>query len=231
METLFPQLAVGDWITMASRKWPDAKCFISPLEDLSDVSNFRFRTFYEANHRVTKLAHALDSLGLTKGDRVAILGVDSIEHMEVILACAKLGVTYCDLNYRLRDGEIANILKRSPVKAIFIDPRYFEVIDRIKESIPPTKHLFSLASSSSFQSIDELIEKETQESEIISRVRGEEILSIMFTSGTTSIPKGVLQSERMMRNIVYSFNREIRIQPGGRQYSGASLFHISYLVE
>ena len=83
--------------------------------------------------------------------------------MEVILACAKLGVTYCDLNYRLRDGEIANILKRSPVKAIFIDPRYFEVIDRIKESIPPTKHLFSLASSSSFQSIDELIEKEFEE--------------------------------------------------------------------
>jgi acyl-CoA synthetase (AMP-forming)/AMP-acid ligase II len=227
METLFPQLAVGDWITMASRKWPDAKCFISPTEDLSDVSNFRFRTFYEANHRVTKLAHALDSLGLTKGDRVAILGVDSIEHMEVILACAKLGLTYCDLNYRLRDGEIANILKRSPVKAIFLDPRYFEVIDRIKESIPPTKHLFSLASSSAFQSTDELIEKETQESEIISIVRGEEILSIMFTSGTTSNPKGVLQSERMMRNIVYSFNREIRIQPGGRQYSGASLFHIS----
>ena len=227
MEIVFPQLAVGDWISMAARKWPNSECFISPNDDLSDVSDFRSRTFHETNRRVTKLAHALDSLGIKKGHRIAILAVDSIEHMEVILACAKLGVTYCDLNYRLRDAELTNILTRNPVEAIFLDARYLEVINRINEEIPSINHIFSLEEGASCVSINELILKESNETEISAKIRGEEILSIMFTSGTTSVPKGVLQSERMIRNIVYSFNREIRIQPGGRQYSGASLFHIS----
>lgn len=221
----FPQLAIGDFITSAARQWPNRTCFVTPIGDPSDVDHVRQQSFAETNARVNKIAHALEERGLTHGDRVAILAIDSIEHMETILACAKLGVTYCDLNFRLRAPELQNILTRSPVKGIFFDERYLSVLEQIRDRIPTVPNWWQYDGlNASFES---LLSSIPDAPEMTARNRGEDILSIMFTSGTTSIPKGVLQSERMMRNIVYSFNREIRLNPGGLQYSGASLFHIS----
>lgn len=221
----FPQLAIGDFITSAARQWPDQTCFVTPIGDLPDINNVRRQSFAETNARVNRLAHALEQRGLTHGDRVAILAVDSIEHMETILACAKLGVTYCDLNFRLRAPELQNLLTRSPVKGIFFDERYLLALEQIRDEIPEIPNWWRYDGPNA--SFEAMISENADAAEMTARHRGEDILSIMFTSGTTSIPKGVLQSERMMRNIVYSFNREIRLNPGGLQYSGASLFHIS----
>lgn len=223
----FPQLAVGDWITAAARKWPSADCFISPTVGKGSALNYESRTFLEVNSRVTRLARAFETYGLRKGDKISILAIDSMNHIEVILACAKTGVICCDLNFRLRDMEIANVLSRSSIKALFLDSRYFQVYEGLKGLIPEFNFACIISGSKGSLKLQEMIDSETDESEFTSRIRGEEILSIMFTSGTTSLPKGVLQSERMIRNIVYSYNREIRIRPGGRQYSGASVFHIS----
>ena len=221
----FPQFALGDFITAAARQWPDATCFITPLGDLADTNHVRRQSFAETNVRVTALAHALNNAGFQSGDRVAILAVDSIEHMETILACAKVGVTYCDLNFRLRAPELQNILTRSPVKGIFHNERYLPLLEEIEADIPRIAHWWQYDGSNA--NYETLVASVADAPEMTARARGEDILSIMFTSGTTSVPKGVLQSERMMRNIVYSFNREIRLNPGGLQYSGASLFHIS----
>ena len=225
MELKFPQFALGDFITAAARQWPNETCFVTPLGDPADVGNVRRQSFAKTNDRVTKLAHALVNLGFKQGDRVAILAVDSIEHMETILACAKAGVTYCDLNFRLRAPELQNILTRSPVKGIFFNERYLATLDEIKAQIPNIDHWWQY--DGDYENYETLLSASSGAMEMAARARGEDILSIMFTSGTTSVPKGVLQSERMMRNIVYSFNREIRLNPGGLQYSGASLFHIS----
>ena len=227
MTIQFPQLAVGDWISAAARKWPNSPCFVSPIGALSDVRQVRTQSFYETNQRVTKLAHAFDSAGLQVGDRIAILAVDSIEHIEVILACAKAGLTYCDLNFRLREEEILNILRRSPVSALFYNKRYLDAANKIKSEIESLTFTCCIDGDSAESEFEMLMRAIPMAVEYTAKSRSEDTLSIMFTSGTTSIPKGVLQSERMMRNIVYSFNREIRIQPGGLQYSGASLFHVS----
>jgi len=221
----FPQFAVGDFITAAARQWPEATCFVAPLSDPQNVELVRRQTFAETNSRVTRLAHALVDAGLKHGDRVAILAIDSIEHMEAILACAKAGITYCDLNFRLRAPELQNILTRSSVKGLFYNERYLPILEEIKGQVPVIPHWWQIdGEAGNYESFLSLV---TDAPEMDAHSRGEDILSIMFTSGTTSIPKGVLQSERMMRNIVYSFNREIRLNPGGLQYSGASLFHVS----
>jgi len=225
MKSVFPQFALGDFITAAARHWPHETCFVTPLDDLADTTNVRRQSFAATNERVTQLAQVLVDHGFERGDRVAILAVDSIEHVETILACAKTGVTYCDLNFRLRAPELQNILTRSPVKGIFFNERYLPVLDEVKGQIPAITHWWQYEGGA--ESYEELLASASDPREMAARARGEDILSIMFTSGTTGIPKGVLQSERMMRNIVYSFNREIRLNPGGLQYSGASLFHIS----
>lgn len=225
LELKFPQLALGDFITAAARRWPNENCFVSPLGDSSDITNVRLQSFARTDERVTKLARSLIDLGFERGDRVAILAVDSIEHMETILACAKAGITYCDLNFRLRAPELQNILTRSQVRGIFFNERYLPILNEMEGEIPEVSHWWQYDGEG--RNFERLIAATSTSQELSAQARGEDILSIMFTSGTTSIPKGVLQSERMMRNIVYSFNREIRLNPGGLQYSGASLFHIS----
>lgn len=226
MSTVFPQLAVGDWITAAARQWPDKACFVSPMDDLSDITGARRPTFREVNDTVTRLAHALVARGFGPGDKVAILAVDSIEHIEVILACAKAGVTYCDLNFRMRAPELQNVLTRNPVKGIFYSSRYQALLDEISEQIPPIA-LQCIIDGDRSEHFHELVGSVDNNAEMAARSRNEDILSIMFTSGTTSVPKGVMQSERMLRTITYMYHREFRISPGGLQYSGASLFHIS----
>jgi len=223
--TTFPQLAVGDFITAAARQWPDETCFVVPRGDLEDMTNVRRQSFAATNVRVTKLAHSLAERDFAAGDRLAILAMDSIEHVEIILACAKLGVTYCDLNFRLKTPELQNILARSQVKGIFLSERYRLLLDEILPTLASVEMLCQIDGPGS--TFDEMVNSQQITKEITAHSHGEDILSIMFTSGTTSLPKGVMQSERMIRNIVYSFNREIRLRPGGLQYSGASLFHIS----
>jgi fatty-acyl-CoA synthase len=69
--------------------------------------------------------------GLRPGNRVALVATDSFEHIKIVLACLKAGITFCDLNYRLRTSELANILSRCPMDALFFSGRYGDILDEI----------------------------------------------------------------------------------------------------
>jgi fatty-acyl-CoA synthase len=122
-------LAVGDWITVAARKWPAAPCLVRPETDGADGR--RSLSFAETNDRVTRVADSRLAHGLRSGTRVAVIATDSFEHIEIVLACLKAGVTFCDLNYRLRTSELANILSRCPMDAVFFSGRYGDIVDEI----------------------------------------------------------------------------------------------------
>lgn len=216
------QLAVGDLIDVAARNWRDAPCFVTP--DPGAPDGRRTLSFVEASGRINRLARALESRGLTVGDRLAVLGVDSIEHIEVILACFKLGVVVVDLNYRLRAPEIEAILRLCPVDAIFHDSRYADIVDGVAD----VGAFAGWSRRLDAPDHDELVAGDDT-TVMAARAHGEDLLTIAFTSGTTGIPKGVMQSERMLRNITFSGVREIRLRPGGLRYGGAPLFHISGL--
>ena len=206
-----PQLAAGDWIDAGRRRWPGAPCL---------VTEARSQSFAETAQRVDRLAGGLLAAGLRKGDRLAIVATDSIEHVELILACLKTGVVFCDLNFRMRRPELENVMAAARPKGIFWSERYADdVAGLIGDD--------AVIASDLGQGLESLIAGSDGSGLSHAAARGEEIVSVAFTSGTTGVPKGVLQSERMLRNIVYSGIREIDIRPGGFRYSGASLFHIS----
>ena len=218
------RLAVGDWITAGARKWPTVPSLVRP--DADRAGGRVTQTFADTNDRVTRLAHSLLARGLQPGDRVGIVATDSFEHVEIVLACLKAGVTLCDLNYRLRTPELANIVARCPLNALFYSARYGAIIDDVLGTGVDIDWRCVLDDERGPTEFDELVARGSAD-DLPAGAHGEDIVSIAFTSGTTGIPKGVLQSERMIRNIVYSGIREIRIQAGGFRYTGAPLFHIS----
>ena len=206
-----PQMALGDWIDAGRRRWPDVACL---------VTESRSQTYAETADRVDRLAGALLASGLVKGDRIGIVATDSIEHVELILACFKAGVVVCDLNFRLRRPELENIAAAAGLSGLFWSERYAAAV---KGLVTAGAKLCSDLGPG----LEQLIASSTGSGLAHAAARGEDIVSISFTSGTTGVPKGVLQSERMIRNITYSGIREMVIKPGGFRYSGASLFHIS----
>jgi acyl-CoA synthetase (AMP-forming)/AMP-acid ligase II len=210
------QLAAGDWVRVGARRWPDRPCLV-------DAAG-KGRSYAEVADRVDRLGTALLEAGLRKGDRVAILATDSPAHVEVVLACLRTGVVFCDLNFRLRQPELANIVGRARPKAVFHDGRYRDLVDDITGEVAPLALRCQLDDDGSYE---RLLADTPPRLSVHSAARGEDIVSIAFTSGTTGIPKGVLQSERMIRNIIYSGIREIDVRPGGLRYAGAPLFHIS----
>ncbi len=235
-------LSAGDWISVAARRWGTMACFVTPtappapsaLPDQSRLGEVRSLSFAEVDERVTRLARAMEAAGIGKGDRVAICATDSIEHVEVLLACLKAGVVFVDLNYRLRPAELANIVSRCPVAGVFYSSRYESILHEATDGAGPALRcrLDDPQPGEGDQAWTDSVRYEEflaggSSEPFAARANGEDVVAIAFTSGTTGIPKGVIQSERMLRNIVYSGIREVRIMPGGVRYAGAPLFHIS----
>ncbi|GAA1565661.1 long-chain fatty acid--CoA ligase [Dactylosporangium maewongense] len=200
-------LAPGDWVTVQARFTPQAAFLVA--------ADGRTRTYAEGEQRITRLARALRQLGIGRGDRVALLAVDSPEYVEVLLACMKLGATYVALNFRLSPAEIRTVLAASGAQVIFHSARYQEIVDgcRLRDAIQ-------------FESgYEEFLAGGPDGGELPAVTNDDDILSISFTSGTTGTPKGVLQSQRMIKAITQSGVLELGLRPGDLIYSGAPLFH------
>jgi acyl-CoA synthetase (AMP-forming)/AMP-acid ligase II len=92
-------VGVGEWITLSAQRHPDKPCFV-----YVDGSH---HTFGEIDGRVNRLANTLRAEGFARGDRIAVLALDSHRSIETILAAMKIGATSMPLNWRLTRGEVA----------------------------------------------------------------------------------------------------------------------------
>ena len=95
--------------------------------------------------------------------------------------------------------EIAKILSTAGPNAIFVDERYRSIVEEIGFS--DRLAVWSVDGDGP-QSVEAAISRSPQGTDLTAASLGEDIVSIAFTSGTTGVPKGVLQSERMLRNII-----------------------------
>jgi len=85
-------------------------------------------TYMEMVERTNKLANALAGLGLSRGDKLAMMAVNSAEYVEAYYACAKLGVTFVPLNYRAKDEELTYMVNTSEVSVLFVGERYLDLL-------------------------------------------------------------------------------------------------------
>ncbi len=206
---------IGDWLRMTAARLPDTPCFI-------DEGEQRTLTFAETNQRVNQLANALTARGVGKGDTLAILATDSHRYMETLLASMKLGTTYVPLNNRLAESEIQTLIEAAGTHWLFVSGRYAEVASRM-----------AAADGSAVNVVDyddgyEAMLTGAPDHEPDVEVRDEDIIGLAFTSGTTGLPKGVMQSQYMMKNMVLHCLLEYAVEDSDEcRYSAAPMFHIS----
>jgi acyl-CoA synthetase (AMP-forming)/AMP-acid ligase II len=209
-------IQAGDFLRLSAQRFPDRDCFV-----FDDGSS---RSFAQVNGRVNQLAGALHGRGIGKGDRVALLGTDSGEYVEVMMACMKLGAIYVPLNNRLADAEVLTLLRRAEPKAIFASSRYTARVAAVAAELDIG--LLSSLDGPDLMPFGDLLAAGT-DTEPGVEVDDEDVLALAFTSGTTGLPKGVLQSQRMINALALQMSVDYQILLDEFRYTASPVFHIA----
>ncbi len=161
-------------------------------------------TYLELNRRADQTACWLQSLGIEKGDRVAVMLENCPEFLEVYIACSRLGALFVPINFRLTIQELDYTLKDSRPRLFVFSSRYAEIFLPHVSNYQRPPMLFACLGGQSAS--DEILDYRTETASFSGKkpfltqslgpTDPEEPHVIMYTSGTTGQPKGAVLSHR-----------------------------------
>ena len=186
-------LTVADILRVNAIKFPDK-------EGVADLN--RSLTFKQFNERCCRLANALADRGLKKGDRIAMLAYNCLEWMEFYGACAKGGFVAVPIMFRLTPSEYTYILNNSEAAAIIVEKPFADNVMDVKpdlETIKDNGYIYfgEGAAPAGYTHMEELFAAGSPE-EPATKVYDEDTWIIMYTSGTTGRPKGVVRTHESL---------------------------------
>jgi len=190
--------------------------------------------YTELNYRVNRVCLALNSIGLAKGDRVGLLAFNGHEFLEAFFAIARTGLVAVPINCRLTPSEISYILKDSGAKAIIFDSEFASSIEEInalgKQGSDIENWLEIRGNKVDFaRDYEQLISSQGVE-EFPVTAGGEDNLFIMYTSGTTGLPKGAVHTHNSVFWSVLNYSVTAGMHFNDNHLVFLPLFHIAALV-
>lgn len=160
-------------------------------------------TYGALEDRVNRLANTLIALGLKKGGRVTILSENTYKYMEVYFGAAKAGLSVTPLNFRLSDKELVHIVNDSEATVCFAGEGLEDRILGLRGDLAGIRHLISLDKKrDGFLFYEDLLEKAPNIDPLVD-VDENEMAILMYTGGTTGLPKGVMLSHRNIMTAHY----------------------------
>lgn len=145
--------------------------------------------------RIERVAALLAGGGVGRGDRVALLAFNHPDTLVTLFAAARIGAVLVPLNYRLSPAELRDILLDAGAHTLICDARNREAIDRVREDLGCQRYLLSGDSQPNWEAMDAALAAAPGS---VPAVNGapDDVVTLMYTSGTTGRPKGVMLSNR-----------------------------------
>jgi acyl-CoA synthetase (AMP-forming)/AMP-acid ligase II len=201
---------VGDMLTRTASRTPDAPAVVDGELRLS---------YAELNRWVNRLAHGLQSRGYARGDALAIASANRAEFIVTYFACAKLGVVAVPTNLGWTEAETAYALSHSGARGVVVEP---ERLDLIRAAPPPDVFVLDQPSFADLWA-------DGDPGEPVAHVEDRDPLQYLYTSGTTSAPKGVVTSHLAVyiESLGGAIDKQLR--RGERMACVMPLFHVAQL--
>lgn len=225
---LVRRTCIGDVATRGARHYGDRPA----LRDGGVVITYR-----ELDRHANAVARGLLAHGLVRGDRLAVVAANSWQFVVTYFACAKAGIVFLPINFHLSADEIAYQLNDSAVTAAVADIDRSRTLITAAGAVPTIRRLWVLGAEPDTAPGDmecrpwnELVEHDPSPVEVL--VHDDDILHCLYTSGTTSAPKGVLTSHSAVLIAILS----TALQMGHRRGATGSvmpivlpMFHVTAL--
>jgi fatty-acyl-CoA synthase len=188
-------------------------------------------TYWELDADVNALAAGLAANGVSRGDRVAFYGLNSPEYLLLALALAKLGAVMIPLNYRLHEEELAWLLDHARATALASEPELGEVAARLVERSSHIRLRLSLVPGlgEGWVDVGELIETHRGERVPDAELADTDLQRVLYTSGTTSRPKGARITHGNCNANMSAQVVELELTSAERVLVFAPLYHVGGL--
>ena len=205
----------------AVRKWanlaPDRTVVVDSTTD-------RRITFAELLSRVIRLSNGFASLGLVKGDRVAVLSTNSIEYFEVYYACAMSGLIAQPINWRLSAEEITRIIEDGEPSVFICQAEFLDLRNEVRASVQSDLTYLEYGAETD-ESYEQLVTNASAVDPNLD-IGGADPVLILYTGGTTGLSKGALHTHHSLYMGMINQTIAERVVPSDVYMLTGQMFHI-----
>ncbi|HEV7135017.1 MAG TPA: long-chain-fatty-acid--CoA ligase, partial [Steroidobacteraceae bacterium] len=189
----------------------------------------RTRTVRESADRIARLAGGLAALGVARGDRVAILALNSDRYHEYLLAVPWLGAVVNPCNIRWSAAELGYALRESETKVLLVDSAFAAMLPALREQWDGLETVVYCGDGAAPDGCVEYEQLIADASPILDVDCGpDDLYGVFFTGGTTGFAKGVMLSHRnMIASAMGSLATLDFVVRGGRLLHTAPMFHLA----
>lgn len=218
---------IGNWMERGEKYWPENLAVV----DVAKGAAGRF-TYRQLNARANRLANWLhDVAGVGRGDRVGMLALNGVEFLDAFFACGKLGAIFVPFNWRSHWRELAELIHQTTPKAIIFSDEFRESVSQLKPECPSLSHYLHIEGSGVAGSLHYEPTLQAQADTPVNNeaVDAEDIVCLLFTGGTTGLPKAAQISYRMIAwNTLNTIVHEL--QRGDVTLTHTPMFHTGGLL-
>ncbi|MBO0332024.1 long-chain fatty acid--CoA ligase [Sneathiella sp. CAU 1612] len=206
-----------DWLDHHAERVPEKEVWV-------DLHSNRHFTYAEANDRALRLAfHFQENCGIGKGDRVGVLAMNSTDMLEIQAACAKIGAIFLPLNWRLTVSELDFIIRDAGPKILIYDTQFASEISELKEKTG-VQHTLETSGGGGNTPYEAAIQA-ANPTPRLATVTHDDVWTIMYTSGTTGLPKGAMNTYGMAFYNAVNLGIPTYFTPNAKTLTILPLFH------
>jgi long-chain acyl-CoA synthetase len=215
-------ITIGEVFLQTVRKFPKK-------EALVDIRRGIRYTYKQWADEVSRLANAFIGMGVKKGDRVSTILLNTSELATAFFACAQIGAVFNPVNFRLSPKEIAYILADAAPKIVLFEKAVEPQISHIHHEFPHISFWYidndTPPYAMNYWEQVNIASSQPPRSDVSEN----DLYAIMYTSGTTGRPKGVMHRHREMVEQSLICNSIMRIRETDRGLVAAPMFHCAEL--
>ncbi|NQU15896.1 MAG: AMP-binding protein [Desulfobacteraceae bacterium] len=220
-------MAISKWMHMGTALKMNAINYPDKLGWQDKSQEF---TFKQWNERSCRLANGLKRLGVGYGDTFAVIAYNRGEWLDIYASCAKGGQTVVPIMFRLAGPEIEYIVNHSECKGLIVEAPFVELIDSIKEKLPVAKDAYVYLGDDpvpdGYVGYEDLLASSfPEEPDVL--VDAADIWTIMYTSGTTGRPKGVMRTHQSNLAQYYLNNINMGVRPTDKVMLVMPMCHVN----